>query len=322
MKKALWLSAIVIIALVLSACGAAKPAAPTTGSRGGETFMVALPRMVVDIDPSGNPVIFGLNAGDVSRFFGADLSSLKVDPKTVKQMTDANVQHVEMRQVGDAMVFLVNGKPMPHIGWSDASLKDAMDVAAVFGVKNADLYKQVLPLVRNLGIDLVMRFPRAPGAAEIPLGNPDDAIKISPSTDPPSAIVQFEVKYDDQGMPSIMGITGNDLAALGVKGMGQISPDTLAKLQQQNIQNMELRVKNNGVYVYENGNPLPNVVWDDTLLKNATDFYVGMNPDDPNLPVMKLLLPWLSKADVDILLHFPVAQGQTPIPAKMHPGGE
>ncbi len=54
MKKALWLSTIVIIALILSACGAAKPANPTTSSPGGETFMLALPRMVVEIGGGGD----------------------------------------------------------------------------------------------------------------------------------------------------------------------------------------------------------------------------------------------------------------------------
>jgi hypothetical protein len=319
MKKAFWIPVILITALVLSACGAARPPAPSTNGGGGETFMLALPRMVVDVDTAGNPVVFGLNTGMVSRFLGADLSSFRVDPKTVKQMTDANVQHVEMRQVGDAMLVLVNGKPLPHIGWTDSSLQEAMDVAGALNVKNADLYKRLLPLVRRLGLDLVMRFPRQPGAAEIPLGNPDQTVQLSPSSDPASAIVKFEVKYDENGAPSIMGIGGQDLAGMGIKGAGNLSPATLSNLQQHNIQNIELRVKSDGVHVYKNGNPLPTLAWDDALLKNLTDFYAQTNPNDPNLPFMQLLLPWMSKADVDILVHFPVAAGQQPLPAQMHP---
>jgi len=297
MRKAVWIPVVLIAVLLLTACGAAKP--PSTANQGGENFMLALPRMVVDVDQNGNPGVFGLSAAQVGAFLGTDLATLKVDPKMVKQMMDTNVQHLEMRQAGDALVVLVNGKPMPHIGWSDATLQTAMNVAGAFGVQNADLYGRVLPLVRRLGLDLVMRFPRASGAAEIPLGNPDEALKISPNTDPPSAIAQMEIKYDNKGVPAVMGISGNDLAALGVAGVGQLDAATLDRLQKNNIQNVELRSKNSGMYVYVNGNPVPNVVWDTNLLKNAADLYVQMNPGNPNLDVMKILVPWIDKADVD-----------------------
>ncbi len=318
MRKAVWVPVVLIMVLLLAACGAAqKPS--NTASPSGETFMLALPRMVVDLDQAGNPVIFGLNAGQVGAFLGTDLASLRVDPALVKQMQDANVQHVEMRQVGDAMVFLVNGKPMPHVGWSDASLGEAMNVAGAFGVQNAQLYGRLLPLVRRLGLDLVLRFPRQASAAEIPLGDPQQALALAPNQDPPSAIAQMEIKYDNKGVPAVMGISANDLAALGVGPIGELDANTLDRLAKNNIQNMEVRSKNNGMYVYVNGNPVPNVVWDGNLLKNAGDLYAQLNPNDPKLPVMKMLVPWLDKADADILIHFPVPQGQQAIPAQMHP---
>ncbi len=127
MRKAVWVPVVLVIVLLLSGCGAAQP--PTTSSQGGGTFMLALPRVVVDLDQNGNPGVFGLNAAQIGAFLGSDLAAMKVDPKMVKQMMDTNVQHIEMRQVGDALVLLVNGKPMPHIGWSDQTLQTAMSVA-------------------------------------------------------------------------------------------------------------------------------------------------------------------------------------------------
>lgn len=320
MHKGLWRFIVTasIVALVLAGCGPARQ--PSTGAQtgGGEVFMVALPRLIVDLDNEGNPVLFGINAVQLGRFVGSDLSSLRVPPAMVKAMTDTNIQHVEVRQDGDAAVFLVNGKPMPHVGWSDQSLQQASDVAAALGVKNADVYRRLLPLVRRFGLDLVLRFPRAAAAAEIPLANPDQAVKISPSTEAPSAVALMEVKYDAQGVPGIMGISAADLARLGLPLRVRLDPVVLQRLQQNNVQTLEIRNKVDGLYLYLNGNVLPNAIWDDTLLNNATDLYVQVNPNDPNLAIMKLLIPFTSRLDLDVLFYFPVAQGQQPIPTRMH----
>jgi hypothetical protein len=73
----------------------------------------------------------------------------------------------------------------------------------------------------------------------------------------------------------------------------QLTPDTLARLQANNVQTLELRTKPDGMYVYVNGDPLPNVVWDDALLKNATELYLQMNPakqGDPNSQLMSQIV--------------------------------
>ncbi len=319
MRKHLWLP-VLLIALILAGCGPAQaPAAAQQQTGTGEVFVFALPRLVVDVDNAGNPVIFGINAGDFGRLIGADFSAMRFPPDTVRQMTAANVQHVEVRQVGDAAVFLVNGKPLPHIGWSDASLQQAAALGQALGYQNMDVYGKLLPIVRRLGLDLVVRFPRKDGASEIPLGDPNQVIKAQASTALPSAIAHFEVKYSKDGVPGIMDVTAADLARLGVNAPQlTLSPEFVQRLQANNIQTLELRGKSDGFYAYVNGNLLPNVVWDDTLLKNVTDLYVQANPNSPTNQLVQLAGPFLNKADIDILFHFPLAAGQAPIPAKMH----
>ena len=256
----------------------------------------------------------------VLKGLGVDLAGMQVPPATVEQMTNANVQHIEIASVGDRLVFLVNGKPMPHLGWNANSLQQGLNLLDVLGVQNAVLYKKLLPLVTRLGLDIVLRFPAPVGAAEIPLAEPGAAKKttITPTTEAPSLIAKFEVKFDENGVPGIMGISGNDLAALGVGAIGGLSPDMIAKLQNGNIQNMELRMKPDGLHIYVNGEPLPLVIWDGALLENVVELYGQLSPDAPLLPVIRLFLPYLDRADVGILLHFPPAAGKEPIPAKMH----
>ena len=70
-----------------------------------------------------------------------------------------------------------------------------------------ELYKKLLPLVTRLGLNIVLRFPTEPGAAEIPLSGARTAKKttIAPTTEAASLITKFEIKFDENGVPSIMG---------------------------------------------------------------------------------------------------------------------
>ena len=311
-----------ILLLLLAGCGKAVEPPVASSIPSGEVFQIALPRIVIDVDSAGNPSVMGLSPV-MLKALGVDVSSMQVPAATVEQMTKNNLQHVEIASVGDRLVMIVNGKPLPHLGWDQDTLKRSLDLADTLKVqdpKTMALIKRVLPLVTRLGLDLVLRFPVQPGTAEIPLAETGAAKKIAlaPTTDPASLIAKFEVKFDEKGVPGIMGISGNDLAALGGGALGGLSPDMIANLQSGNIQNMELRMKPDGLHIYVNGDPLPVIIWDTKLLANAFEAYGQISPDSPILPVLKLFLPYLDRADVGILLHFPPAAGKDLIPAKMH----
>jgi hypothetical protein len=159
-----------------------------------------------------------------------------------------------------------------------------------------------------------------PGASEIAMTNPGDAAKlsISPTTDPPSVIVTFEIKYDEAGTPAILGITAGDLVALGLPLKVGLPPSTISALQAANIQSIELQSQPSGLYVYVNNEVLPNLTWDSALLTNLADLMVQLSPSSPYNEVIMGVVPNLDKLDLDILIHFPLAPGAEPIPTQMH----
>lgn len=320
MRNVAWV-VVLISALLLSACGPAMQPAAGPETESGEVFMVALPRIVIDFDEVGTPSMLGVKLTDVGRFTGQDMSTMGLNKFYIDWMMAANVQHIELRQTGNGIALFINGKPMPNVAWSDKSLQQASNLAGLFQVQNTAMLAKFLPIVRRLGLDVVVTFPRAQGVAAIPLVDPDQAIKVAaavPSDQPASAIVRFEVKYDEQGVPGILGITAADLAAMGVAAPLALHPAYLDLLKKNNIQTMELRGKTDGLFLYINGDPLPNIAWDDAFLANAADVYAQMNPTSPYIDLAKTMVPLINKADISIMVHFPLAAGATPIAARMH----
>ncbi len=71
------------------------------------------------------------------------------------------------------------------------------------------------PMVQRLGLSMVAKFPLREGAEAIPYGDINVKLAaLAPINDPATAVVQFEIKYDEQGVPSVLGISARDLQAL------------------------------------------------------------------------------------------------------------
>jgi len=142
--------------------------------------------------------------------------------------------------------------------------------------------------------------------------------KAKPVKNPASLILWFDIRYDAQGVPAILGITGYDLADLGLPLPVAIDRPMLQSLQSQNVQALELRTKPDGLFVYLNNEPLPSFVWDRQLLQNAAELYAQMNPQSPIIGTVNQMVPNMDTLDIGVLVYFPPAAGVPVIEAKMH----
>ena len=306
MRKSV-LAVLLIIGILVAGCGPAMvpSAAPQTES--GETFVIALPRVVVHFDADGKPGIEGLAVEDIAATLGMpiDLGMYRIDPFYVNWMTTTGVQHVELRQTGNSLALLVNGIPMPHVNWSDESLTQTADLAPMFNLQG-DMLKKFVPMVTRLGVAVVLKFPA--DSAMIAYATDEVAATAAmPADDPTAVLVQFEIKYDDQGVPSILGISPRDLQAMGINAPLALAPEYIALLQANSIQNLQLKHKSDGLYVFVNGVGLPNIVWDKAMLGSATEVWAQMNPGIAGnyVELIKEFAPMIGNADVDVKVHFP-----------------
>lgn len=316
---------LVLSGLLLASCGPAVMPAAAPQTESGETFIVALPRIVISFDDQGNPGIEGVPVEQIARSLGfaLDLSQYRINPYYPAWMKAANIQHIELRQTGDGIALLVNGALMPSLSFQDGSLQRISDVAPLLGTSGpaiGQLVQKFAPLVQRLGLSIALKFPLQDGAQAIDYGPADLKLAdLKPATVDPSAVVKFEIRYDDLGVPSILGISARDLQAVGVNASVALAPSVLQQLQANNVQHIQISTRTNGLFLYVNGSPLPAIAWDGQSLGNAIQVWEQMNPgvDKQQVQLVKTFVPMLGQTDMSVMIHFPVAPGVDVIPAKM-----
>ncbi len=271
--------------------------------------MLALPRIAINVDNAGNPSILGLSPAT----FGMDA---KLPKPLVDMLVNGNVQHVEARVIGNGLILFVNAKPLPHVGWDDQALAQTLEVAQAFTGADLSTATKLLPIVRRLGLDVVLRLPKKPGATDIPLISIEEGAKIvaQPSSGPATALVKLDLKIDEKGQPGILDLTAQDFAQLGMAMPAVLDPDTLSRVQAANIQHLLVRSQPGGLYFYANGKPLLHIIWDSRFLANAAELYGQLQPDSPYREVANAILPGMDLADIDVLVYLPRAAGAQAIP--------
>ncbi len=318
-KLFLVLSVALVVALIATSCGPAVP--PTTEA---EEFMLALPRITLSFDSDGTPSLVGLKLDEIRpllrQYAGVDLdlSMMRIDPFWVAWMTNANVQHIEIQYGAGGVLLFVNGKPLPHLAWSDESFGNLATTVEVFTGQApwTGMLKAFLPFVRRTGIGIVLMFPKQEGAAAIPVREPGALPEIAPSESAPSLIFRAELAYDNDGVPSILGISTRDLAQITGAPLNavELPPALIQQMKALNIQHVELRSRSDGIWIFVNGMELPHLAWNETLLTDTASLYAQLNPGSPLIELVNFLLPSLAQADVDLLVRFPLAEGAMPIP--------
>ena len=109
------------------------------------------------------------------------------------------------------------------------------------------------------------------------------------------------VDINADGTASVLGFN------IGYIGL---QPSLIAQLQAANVQELEIRIGHNGIFIFANGEALPYIAWNNaavdtlqTVLRNTT---MVQNGD-----TIATLLPWLRRIGTGARLELPLAQGAT-----------
>ncbi|MCS7055754.1 MAG: hypothetical protein NZM18_06210 [Thermoflexales bacterium] len=299
------LSALVLAALILTGCGA--------------PFQLVFPRIFIEVDKEGFPTVAGISPGMLA-FFGLDPNQFKIDPVTVGKLTDSNLQHVELLFRNDGLYWWANGKALVPLTWDDASFDNTKDLITRFlGLDEATsgiLNNVLLPLARSMEQNIIIRFPIKDGQAEIPLREMGGPLPAPGTTVDPSLIGGLRLTFDDAGVPSIAGVSFDEIGRLAGADLSaaKLPPDTIRQVQGIGIQHVTLRTTPEGIKIWTNDKPLPTLRWSEETLANTADTLASLELIEPALgAAIKQFVPYLNRADVDVVLKFPTG-GAAPIP--------
>ena len=323
-RLTLWAALFMIAALVLSGCAPRAGAGSSAAAASANELVIDLPAIVIDFDSNGAASIGGVAAADMGAMAGIDLSTLALSPDWVNYFSMTNIQHLQIDNTADGLLVLVNGEPVPSLVWDKNSLVATADAVSSLGIAIPVLNK-VLPLVQQLGVGVILRFPVQAGADVIPLavkgdGTAAQAAKAAQEEflaavgTPPK--INLPVVYQADGSFSVGDLSDADWTALtGVPWNAmRLDPNVIASLTANGITSMDFNTDQEGIHVGINGNALPSISWANGEVQHVLDLADQMGIWQAYLPgvdmssimsTVNALLPVVQTTNANISIYLP-----------------
>lgn len=327
MKKSqvtLWVSLLLVAMVVLAGCAPRVGAGNTAAMAGGDELVVDLPAIVLDVASDGSPSIGNVPVAQMGGMLGADLSTLVIDPAWVGYLSDSNIQHLQVNNHPEGLLLLVNGEPIPSLGWDGESLMATADVLAVLGVA-VPMLDKLLPLVDQLGLGVIVRFPVMAGEAVIPLYVEGDG---SAAADAAAAqaeflaavgsapVINLPVFYAADGSFTVGDMSGAEWTALtgAPWTAANLQPEIISALANAGVKQLDISTDTEGIQISINGKALPNLTWGNGEVNHLLDLAGQLSLWDQLMPganvgeivgTIESLLPVIQVADANISVFFP-----------------
>jgi hypothetical protein len=313
---------IIMVMLVLmlfsSACGAQTAAGTQQEIASGilnalDQLMpqIKLPRLDIVYDANGVPSLFGIKTTTLGSLLRVDLSFLHLPQNYVNWFTSRNLQHIEVELADDGLFLYANGTPLPYIAWSADSLQTAGALIDSMGgeTQSVKILRQAFPLLRRVGTDLVLHFPRQDGVGAIQPHSRGERVAATPmETKGLKTGIQLGVAYTSDGLPTVLGMTSRDLLRLGINlQFLELAPTTIQSLQAANVASLQVTTRPDGLVLSVNGAPLPHLGYSGEHLTNAINLYSQLYGDSPVSNMARNLVPLLQAANVDLTVELPGA---------------
>ena len=126
----------------------------------------------------------------------------------------------------------------------------------------------------------------------------------------PGMVLKLQASYDENGVPSLLGMSAGLLQPMMGYTPGALDPGLIAQLKGAGIAGVTLRTQGNGLFIYVNDQPLPNIAWSKEHLANALDLYEQMNrtswvPNADFVNMVRELVFQVGNSDVQLTIALP-----------------
>jgi hypothetical protein len=313
---------LLIVVVVLAGCAPRSGAGTSAAAAPEDELVIDLPAIVIDINADGSASVGNVPVSQLGGMAGVDLSTLAVSQDWVNFFVAGNIQHLQVNNHAGGLTLLVNGEAIPSLAWDGESLTATADTLAVFGLA-IPMLEKVLPLVQQLGLGVIVRFPVGSGAETIPLfvEGGSSAMEAQASQDaflaavgsPPK--INLPIFYAADGSYSVGDLTDTEWTALtGVPWYAlRLNPALLDGMKSAGVESLGISTDADGIQILVNDRSLPRLTWGDgqlVHLLNVADqiglwnmMAPGMNLGDI-LATVYSLLPVVQTTDFSLTVHF------------------
>jgi len=324
----LLVSVMFVAMLALVACGPRAGGGALAAHASAKDLVVDLPAIYIDFDNAGTPSIGGQPVAQLAALAGQNLSALQIDKQWIQYLTATNIQHIHIDNTPEGILILVNGEPIPSLGWDGKSLTSTGETLTMLSPAVPPILEKLLPLVTQLGIGAVIRFPVAAGAAAIPLVVEGDktaaAVAVAAQKDylksvgtPPQ--IRLTVNYEADGTWKVEGMSADEWQA-SVPNFNwkqlNLPSELIQNASAAGISTVGLMTNQDGVFIAINGNTLPHITWGNGEINHVLDLAAQMGllqmlpgGNGPQMQTMldtvKSLLPAVQTSNVNLTVNFP-----------------
>ena len=323
-RLTLWAALLIIAALVLSGCAPRTGAGSSAAMAMNDELVIDLPAIVIDFDSDGHASIGGVPAAEMGAMAGVDLSTLALSPDWVNYFSMTNIQHLQIDNTADGLLVLVNGEPVPSLEWDQESLAATAGAVESLGIAIPVLDK-ALPLVRQLGISVIMRFPVAAGNDVIAFAVSGDgsAAEMAQAAQaeflaavgaPPK--INLPIVYQADGSYAVGDLSDAEWTALtGVPWNAlRLDPTAISGLTGAGVTSMAIETDQGGIHISLNGNALPSIGWGNGEVQHVLNLADQMGIWEAYMPgvdmtdmmsTLESLLPVVQTTNANISVYLP-----------------
>jgi len=321
-----WLTLLSVAVIVLAGCAPRAGSGLTASKAADSGLVIDLPAIVLDFDAEGKPSVGNVPVAQLAATFpAANLSALVIPADTVKMLTASNIQHVQIDNGPDGLLILVNGEPIPSIKWDGQILSNTGGLITQLGA-GAPILEKILPVIANIGIGVILRFPLQDGIAAIPTyvegGEAAVAAKkaqtdflASVGDTPPT--ITLPVIYGADGSWRVGDLSEaewSNLTGLPLQAT-RMTPQIMTAIMNSGITEVSIFTNSDGLHISINDHSLPYIGWADgeiNHLINLSD-QLGLLPTLADsgmnmaeiLGMVQTLLPAVESTNTNINVYFP-----------------
>ena len=340
----IWAVLSLVVAFIISGC-TARVDDGSMVERGPDEFYIDLPPIVIDYAPDGTASVGGLShmvVGNVEKPPGmvyvpepgvrlglaTILYGLTLPPFWVQHFTASNLQHLRVSNGDEGIILFANGQRIPSLVWEEESLAATGEAVSALGL-GVPALNRVLPLVRNFGIGVVLRFPVQEGEEIIPLSGVEESEEVTMARMLQQQVLEtfggslptidIPILYHADGSWTLGELSDVDWTVLTSTPFYalRLPPELISSLTDSGIYTVTLTTDPDGIHISLNGIGLPYLSWGSGEVQNVLalskqlgvfDSVSALLPGADMASVLSLvenLLPIIQATSANVTIYLP-----------------